>query len=75
MKAYVLLNKEIGYENTVIQGLQDIAEITNIYLVYGIYDIVIETETRDITELNNLIFNKIRKNRYVKGTQTFPVVH
>jgi len=68
MKAYVLLNSELGREYSVIEALQGVNEITNIQTIYGVYDIIIEMETDSIDRLKEIIFNKVRRLEYVKNT-------
>ena len=46
--AFVLINVEAGSENEVIQELKTIANVRDVYFVYGVYDLVakIEAETQ-----------------------------
>ncbi len=41
MKAFVLLNTELGKESKITEVLTKIDEIKNIYGLYGLYDLII----------------------------------
>jgi DNA-binding Lrp family transcriptional regulator len=69
-KAFILLNTEIGSEEKVLQELQKIQGVDEVYLVYGVYDLVakISSESHDI--LKNAIMTKIRQLESVRSTLT-----
>ena len=68
MKAYVLLNAELGQEASIIDALQGVKEITNIQSLYGIYDIIIEMEADSMDKIREVIFNNVRCIEHVKNT-------
>jgi DNA-binding Lrp family transcriptional regulator len=70
LKAYVLLNTELGEEPEVVKALKGIMEIKNIYIVYGIFDIIIEIEVDTMDKVKEIVFNKIRRLNIVKSTIT-----
>ena len=70
MKAYVLLNTELGKEPEVIKAIKDAKEIKNIYSLYGIYDIIVEVEADTIERVKEVVFNRIRRLDNVKSTIT-----
>ena len=70
MKAYILLNTELGKEPEVVKALKGIMEIKNIYIVYGIFDIIIEIEVDTMDKVKEIVFNKIRRLDTVKSTIT-----
>jgi DNA-binding Lrp family transcriptional regulator len=70
MKAYVLVDTELGYEEQVVKELENIDGITNKYIVYGIHDIIVEIETENMDDIKKIVFEKIRPLRYVKKTIT-----
>ena len=71
MKAYVLINTELGRESEVTEALRGVKEITAIYSVYGIYDIIVEVEAETMDKVKEVVFNKIRRLDQVKSTITF----
>ena len=70
MKAFVLLNTELGQEAPIIEALGDIKEITNIHSLYGIYDLIIEMEAESMDRVKEIVFNNVRRLEYVKSTIT-----
>ena len=72
-KAYILLSCEIGKESEVASQLSHIDEIKNVMITYGAYDIVLEAETSNSTQMDNLITSKIRKLEKIRSTITLRV--
>ena len=70
MKAYVLLNTELGKEPEVIKAMKGAKEIKNIHSLYGIYDIIIEVEADTMERVKEVIFNQVRRLDNVKSTIT-----
>lgn len=70
MKAFVLVDTELGQEKQVVKLLKKIDEAVKVYIVYGIHDVitVLEAESQDM--LKDIIFNKIRVIEQVKKTIT-----
>jgi DNA-binding Lrp family transcriptional regulator len=72
-KAYILLSCEIGKETEVASQLRHIDEIQEVMITYGAYDIVLEAETSNSTQMDNLITSKIRKLEKIRSTITLRV--
>jgi DNA-binding Lrp family transcriptional regulator len=72
-KAYILLSCEIGKESEVSSQLSNIDEIKNVMITYGAYDIVLEAETSNSTQMDNFITSKIRKLEKIRSTITLRV--
>ena len=70
MKAFVLLNSELGQESKIIEALEGVEEITNIFSLYGIYDLIIEMEAETMDRIKEVVFNKVRRLDHVKSTIT-----
>jgi DNA-binding Lrp family transcriptional regulator len=70
LKAYILLNTELGEEPEVVKALKVIKEIKNIYTLYGIYDMIVEVEADNMEKVKEIVFNKIRRLNNVKNTIT-----
>ena len=70
MKAFVLLNTELGMESKIIEALKGVEQITNIHSLYGIYDIIIEMEADTMDKIKEVVFNKVRRLENVKSTIT-----
>jgi len=70
MKAYVLLNAELGQEAAIIDALQGVKEIIIIHSLYGIYDLIIEMEADSMDRVKEVVFNNVRRLDHVKSTIT-----
>ena len=70
MKAFVLLNTELGMESKIVEALNGVEEITNIHSLYGIYDLIIEMEAETMDRIKEVVFNKVRRLENVKSTIT-----
>jgi DNA-binding Lrp family transcriptional regulator len=70
MKAFVLLNTELGQEPGIVEALEDVEEITAIHSLYGIYDLIIEMEAESMDKVKEIVFNRIRRLENVKSTIT-----
>jgi len=71
--AFVLLNSEIGFERDVLEVLKDIPGVREAFMVYGVYDIIIQVEADTIEDLKELI-REIRQMEKVRSTLTMIVV-
>lgn len=70
MRAYVLVNAELGMESEITKNLEDVKEITNIHGLYGLYDLIIEIEAENMDRIKEVALNKIRRLDNVKSTIT-----
>ena len=70
MKAFVLLNTELGQESNIIEALDGVEAITQIYSLYGIYDLIIEMEAETMDKVKEVVFNRVRRLENVKSTIT-----
>ncbi|MGI0008391.1 MAG: Lrp/AsnC ligand binding domain-containing protein [Nitrosopumilaceae archaeon] len=72
--AYVLINCDMGSEESVINDLKSIAGVKNVSGVFGAYDIMAEVQTATVDELRETITMKIRKLSGVRTTLTLMTV-
>ena len=70
MKAFVLLNTELGQEASITEALEGVKEIIGIHSLYGIYDLIIEMEAETMDRVKEIVFNKVRRLEHVKSTIT-----
>jgi len=70
MKAFVLINTELGQEATVVESLEHVPGITDIQALYGIYDVIAEVEADSMDKVKEIVFNNIRRLESVKTTIT-----
>ena len=76
--AYVLLNSDLGSDNTIITEVKQILQAEDIQYevqgVYGVYDIVLKLSSDNAEKLRSIITNKIRKIGKVQSTLTMMVI-
>ena len=76
--AYVLLNSDLGTDESIINEVKQILAEENIEYevqgVYGVYDIVLKLSSNDAEKLRAIITNKIRKISKVQSTLTMMVI-
>jgi len=70
LKAYVLINTELGREPEITEALRGVKEITATHTVYGIHDIIVEVEAETMDKVKEVVFNHIRRLDHVKNTMT-----
>jgi DNA-binding Lrp family transcriptional regulator len=68
--AFVLITTDLGREKNVIQELRRIAGVSEAYLAYGVYDIVVKVEAETQERVKDIIFSRIRKLDDVRSTLT-----
>jgi len=67
---YVLAKLETGTEDEILNSLKGVKEMEKASLTYGVYDLCIQAQFKDMEELDNFLFNIIRKIHGVKETVT-----
>ncbi len=74
LKAYVLINTQIGKTSEVAETLKKMPEVRRLDIIMGPYDIIAEVETRDHDELSEMVLKKLQTIDYIQHTMTCPVV-
>ncbi|WP_240931132.1 Lrp/AsnC family transcriptional regulator [Acidianus sulfidivorans] len=74
VSAIVLINTDAGAEEEVYERLKEMKEITEAYIVYGVYDIVAKIELQDMDSLRNFVSSTIRKLPKVRSTLTMIIM-
>ena len=73
-KAFVLMNAELGSEDSIVNELSNIDGVKEVYQVYGVYDIVAQVEADTMEKVKETITWKLRKLNGVKSTLTMIVM-
>ena len=73
-KAFVLINAELGAEDSLIKELKNTENVSEVYVVYGVYDIVAKIEADTMEKVKETITWKIRRMERVRSTLTMIVV-
>ncbi len=72
--AFVLLNTELGSEDSIVRDLKDLEGIKQVFQVYGVYDIIAQVESDTMEKVKEIITWKLRKLSGVKSTLTMIVM-
>jgi DNA-binding Lrp family transcriptional regulator len=73
-KALVLMNAELGHETTLVNELRKTPNVTEVYAVYGVYDVIVKVEADSMEKLREAIATKLRKVNGIKSTLTMIIV-
>ncbi|MGI0036786.1 MAG: Lrp/AsnC family transcriptional regulator [Nitrososphaera sp.] len=73
-KAFVLMNAELGSEDSLVNDLKKLESVKEVYQVYGVYDIVAQVEADTMDKVKETITWKLRKLNGVKSTLTMIVM-
>lgn len=68
--AYVLINCDLGSEESVISELKSIEGVTEIHGIFGAYDVLAKVESKQVETLRETITWKIRKIAKIRSTLT-----
>jgi DNA-binding Lrp family transcriptional regulator len=72
--AIVLINAESGAEGEIFEKLRSVPQVTEAYVVYGVYDLVVKIEADSLDALKETVSSVIRKIPKVKSTLTMIVM-
>jgi DNA-binding Lrp family transcriptional regulator len=68
--AYVLVNCELGSEETVISELKSIEGVKEVHGTFGAYDVLAKVESGQVEALREAITWKVRKIPKIRSTLT-----
>ena len=68
--AYILLNCELGSEESIIQQLKNLDGVSEVSGTFGAYDILTKIESSTVEPLREIITWKIRKIGQIRSTVT-----
>ena len=68
--AYVLINCELGSEESIIQQLKSLSGVVEVHGTFGAYDILAKIESSTVENLRETITWKIRKIDQIRSTLT-----
>lgn len=72
--AFVLINADLGAEEDLSKELKNIENVKEVFVVYGVYDIVAKIEGPSMEKVKETITWKIRRLEKVRSTLTMIVV-
>ena len=68
--AYILINCELGSEESIIQELKNLDGVIEVHGTFGAYDILTKIESPTVEVLREVITWKIRKIDQIRSTLT-----
>ncbi len=74
LKAYILINTQIGKTSQVVETLRKMPEVKHLDIIMGPYDIIAEVETEDHTALSEVVLKRLQSIDYIQHTMTCPVI-
>jgi DNA-binding Lrp family transcriptional regulator len=72
--AFVLINADLGAEEELVKEIKGTENVKEVYIVYGVYDIVAKIEADTMEKVKETITWKIRRLEKVRSTLTMIVV-
>jgi DNA-binding Lrp family transcriptional regulator len=69
-EAFVLINVESGFEDSVLKELRSISGVEEAYFSYGVYDIIIKVKAETMEQLKDMVTMHIRTLSKVRSTLT-----
>ncbi|MGA1975203.1 MAG: Lrp/AsnC ligand binding domain-containing protein [Conexivisphaerales archaeon] len=73
-KAFVLINADLGAEEELVSEVKKITNVTEVYVVYGVYDLILKVEADTMEKVKETITWHIRRLEKVRSTLTMIVV-
>ncbi|TRO43029.1 Lrp/AsnC family transcriptional regulator [Candidatus Bathyarchaeota archaeon] len=70
VKAYVVATVKRGMEHDAAQKIKKMTEATEVLVTYGLYDIVVRIEAKNLGQLDKIVTD-IRQMAEIKQTSTF----
>ncbi|MGB9761634.1 MAG: Lrp/AsnC family transcriptional regulator [Caldimicrobium sp.] len=74
IRAYVLINTQIGQTQEVVEELKKIPEVKRLDVIMGPYDIIVEVEVPHYEDISKLLLEKFQSISAINHTMTCPVV-
>ncbi len=75
LKAYILINTQIGKTTDVVKKLKEMDETRHIDVIMGPYDIIAQVETDSHESLSHMVMKRLQGIDAIKHTMTCTVVN
>ncbi len=75
VKAYILIQTEVGRAADVAARIREISGVTQAEDVTGPYDVIVRTEASSMDELGDLVVTQVQAVDGITRTLTCPVVN
>ncbi len=70
MRAFVLCKLSAGEEQKAVQKIRSIPGVTEVFMTFGGWDVILSAEADTIDKLCGLVISQIRGVEGVSGTET-----
>lgn len=60
MKAYILINVQMGMTQEIIRNLKNLSDVQSAEMTFGEYDVIVVVHVDDVTRLAKLVSNEIQ---------------
>jgi len=74
-KGFVLLNCDLGAEEFILEELKKIDDVSQAYITFGAYDIVVEINAKSQQDFDETVAMKIRRLTRIVSTMTLNVIN
>ncbi len=68
--AYVMINCEMGSENSIIEQIKTIQGVKEAIGVFGNYDVLVKIQSQKVDEIRKIIISSIRNLDKIRCTTT-----
>lgn len=75
VKAYILVQTEVGKSSTVAAAIRELEGVNNAEDVTGPYDVIAQVEAPTVDDLGRLVIAQIQDVPHITRTTTCTVVH
>ena len=72
--AYVLINTEPKHMENVVESLEELDTVVEVFPVYGVYDVVAKIKAETMENLKDIVTWKIRSLEDVRSTITMLIL-
>jgi DNA-binding Lrp family transcriptional regulator len=69
-RAYVLFSVSSGLEEQVYEEVKKLESIQEVFVAYGVYDLIAKIKTDSMEELKELVTHRLRRITGVRSTLT-----
>jgi DNA-binding Lrp family transcriptional regulator len=69
-RAFVLFSVDSASENQVLNDVRQIDGVQEVYVSYGVYDLVVKVKADSMEQLKELVTHRLRKIDHVRSTLT-----
>jgi DNA-binding Lrp family transcriptional regulator len=81
VKAFIGIKIEAGEKShgdwtgltSIRDAIANLEEVTEVYLIYGRFDLMVVTDVENLEDINSLVWEKLRSIEGVQSTETFIV--